>query len=69
MSKTKELFATVAPGVAVGLLALYASGVIASTCLANAAAAAVPMFAVLSVCTLAVDASRAKRSAVTPSVG
>lgn len=61
MSKTKELTTVIAPGVAAGLLALYATGAITAGCLANAAAGAVALLGAIGVCAAAVDFERRMR--------
>lgn len=63
MSKTKELFTIIAPGVAAGLLALYTTGVITATCLAHAGTSAMAILAAIGVCAFAFDASHAMRRA------
>ena len=63
MNKTHELTTVITPGVAAGLLALYATSAITANCLAHAAIVAVAILAAIGACTLAVDASRASRRA------
>jgi hypothetical protein len=64
MSKTKELVTIIAPGVAVGLLALVSLGVVPVACLPRAAAMAALLLSTIAIIALLVDAARERREEV-----